>query len=438
MTPVRPLMCFVALLLPLAQAVHADPPERAGAQPPFSYLFGTAHHVLPETHNQESGYFSLNEDHHGRIYVGTAKYGVNAYLVQFDPECGQQRIVIDTHELCDIDAEGMAAQAKIHTRNHVADSGRVYVGSKQGYPEDGQRATDYRGGHLMRYDPQRDEAECLGQVPLLGHGVADVVADEQRNILYAVVHQDATRGALWMRRPIEGDDTDAWRGLYDKPTFYGQTLLDHRGHAHMLSESGELVSYDPEAHTLRVRPMIVEGEPFDAEGRGPPTWVIAPDGHTAYIIYMREPMLYRVDLTTTGDTAVLENLGPAIDVDRATDSRCALSFGPDGNVYLVVRRENTTGFGEGRLHHLARYDPEADVMTDLGVLAVENPGFFDFEAARADDRPDLLHRGFRELPDGTLVPDLNHLAMIVADDGTAYVTILYPFTLLRIENVATP
>ena len=33
------------------------------------------------------------------MYVGTTKYDVNSYLVEFDPKTQEQRIVIDTHKL---------------------------------------------------------------------------------------------------------------------------------------------------------------------------------------------------------------------------------------------------------------------------------------------------------------------------------------------------
>ena len=34
--------------------------------------------------NQESGYFSIVEGHNGRLYIGAAEYGINAYLLEFD------------------------------------------------------------------------------------------------------------------------------------------------------------------------------------------------------------------------------------------------------------------------------------------------------------------------------------------------------------------
>ena len=49
------------------------------------WLWSTAHAIPKETTNEGSGYFSIIEGQNGQLYIGTAKYGVNAYLVEFDP-----------------------------------------------------------------------------------------------------------------------------------------------------------------------------------------------------------------------------------------------------------------------------------------------------------------------------------------------------------------
>ena len=116
------------ILLAIALLFGLQPEQK----PPFPYVRAKAHYILPETTSEESGYFSLCEGHDGKIYVGSAKYGVNSYLVEVDPKSGAQRIVLDTNKVCGLTAKGYAAQAKLHTRNFVAPSGRVYVGSKQG------------------------------------------------------------------------------------------------------------------------------------------------------------------------------------------------------------------------------------------------------------------------------------------------------------------
>jgi hypothetical protein len=77
-------------------------------------------------------------------------------------------------------------------------------------------------------------------------------------------------------------------------------------------------------------------------------------------------------------------------------------------------------------------------MADLGVLAVENPGFYGLpldsggavDPATGKARP--WTHGYHKLPDGTLTPLHCHMALVAARDGTLYATILYPFTLLRI------
>src|SRR5262245_64233616 len=99
------------------------------------WLLGRAYKVPSEYSNQESGYFSIVEGHNGRLYIGTAKYGVDSYLIEFDPESAAMKMVVDVHKVVGSDARGFAAQSKIHTRNNVGAGGKVYFGSKQGYPE---------------------------------------------------------------------------------------------------------------------------------------------------------------------------------------------------------------------------------------------------------------------------------------------------------------
>ena len=46
-------------------------------------------------------------------------------------------MVMDVHKEIGSTAKGMAAQAKIHTRNNVGASGKIYFGTKQGVPGEG-------------------------------------------------------------------------------------------------------------------------------------------------------------------------------------------------------------------------------------------------------------------------------------------------------------
>jgi uncharacterized phosphosugar-binding protein len=388
---------------------------------PFPYVQAKAWHVLPGTHSEQSGYFSLSEAHDGRVHIGTAKYGHNAYLVEFDPRTERQRIVVDAHHDLGLSDTGYAAQAKFHTRNFVGPSGKVYVGTKQGYAtaEDKKKKVQYAGGYVLTYDPRTGTIENLG-MPYEKQGVIDVVADEQRGLLYVVTCEDQH----WMHYDLA---TRKYRELGPMLTPYATTLIDSRGRANVLTKEFQLAQFDPATGKVRTRPVILDGKAWTRGGGGSiPTWQLAADGRTAYLILMNDATLLSIDLASEGETVKATSHGTLIE-GEGPDSRCALTIAPDGRVYAVVRIDNKTGFGSGYLHHLVRFDPKTKESTDLGVLAIENPEFFDFAAGKK------WTHGFHTLPDGTLTPLHHHMALIAGRDGTLYATFLYPFTLLRID-----
>ena len=456
---------FAVVLLLLASAI-ASAQTPASAKPdkaPFSYIWATAYHVLPETHNNESGYFSLVEGIDGRIYIGTAKYGVNAYLVEFDPKSELQRIVIDTHKLCGLPLvpTGYAAQAKIHTKNFVGPSGKVYVGSKQGYPtdEDKSKGTVYPGGYVMTFDPEINKegrkpgkAENLGQpMPLAeaqrkgykeGEGVIDVVADEDRGLLYVVTceHQH------WMVYDMKTKQ-------YTEPTFitmfpYASTLIDDRGRAHTITRSYQLATMDPATKRVSVRDMVFDGGKAFAPSTASddldvpvdqkwiPNWVLSPDRKSAYLIRMNNPEIVQINLASDALKVPVKSLGKILEGPNP-DCRSALALGPDGMLYAVVTVTNEAKFGGGaNLVHLARMDPRSGKAEDLGVIVVKNPKAIEDVKKGPDGKDRQWMHGYAKLKDGTLTPQYSSLGAIVARDGTVYVQILYPYTLLRIDPKA--
>jgi hypothetical protein len=407
--------------LALAAVARAEPP---------AYVAATAHYILPETTSEESGYFSLSESLDGAIHVGTAKYNANALLVEFDPRTGRQRIVLDTHKTCGLTATGYAAQAKLHTRNFVGPSGKVYVGSKQGYAAKGDTQA-YPGGYAMTYDPRADRAVNLG-MPMAGQGVIDIVADEARAKLYVVTCEEQH----WMLGTLAGAP---WRELGPLLTPYAMTLVDSRGVASAITKDFELAQFDPATDRVTTRPIVLNSQPWKrANNSAIPTWQIDPDGRHAWLILMNDPTLLRIDLHSAGAQVTAESRGLLIDGENP-DSRCALTIHPDGKIYALVRVANTTGFGTGMLHHLVRHDPATNRNEDLGVLKVQNPDFFDWSPG-ADGKAKPWTHGFHKLPDGTLTPLHAHMGLIAARDGTLYATVLYPYTLLKIDayKVALP
>jgi hypothetical protein len=453
----RAATCFTAAAAVLVLAglsVPAGEQPKAAARRPDSlkYLWAKAYHIPPETTTEESGYFSLCEGKNGRIYVGCAAYGRNSYLVEFDPATEKLRVVLDTHKLVGLPLEptGYAAQSKIHTRNFVGPSGKIYVGSKQGYPtarekETGKIAT-YRGGYVMTYDPGTLKADNLGMpMPLgdnrlpagakEGEGVIDVAADEARGLIYVITCEHQHWMLLDTRHPEKGY-RDLGPILRDQPN----TLIDRQGRATAITHDYRVARYDPANDKVSVDALQVDGKPF-REVVGPdavhPDWRLAADGRTAYLQLLNDLRLFEVDLGGAAGAAVAaRSLGKRLQ-GKHPDSRGSISIGPDGRVYSAVRIDNETGFGSGYLHHLVRFDPRSRQMADLGVLAVRNLDFFDFKGPQARNPDGSLRprHGFHTLPDGTLTPLHVIMALIVAHDGTLYATTIYPFTLLRVPAV---
>ena len=404
----------------------------AGAQPkaPFPYVPATAYHVLPGTHTDESGYFSLCEGHNGKIYIGTAAYGFNAYLVEFDPKSGKQRIVLDVNKVCGLTTKGptYAAQAKIHTRNYVAPSGKIYVGSKQGYRRaDDRDKADYPGGYVMVYDPATDKAESLG-MPYKGEGVNDVTADETAGLIYIVTCEDHHWMIYDMKLKTYREPDPALR-----LTPYAQTLIDSQGRAVVVTRDFKLARFDPATNKVEVRAFASSGKPVGtaSDTLGPACWARAADGKSAYLIRMSDSTLFRIDLAAQEAAVPVADLGRFIE-GKHYDSRGSLIVGTDGKVYALMRVDNETKFGTGYLHHLVSHDPKSGKMTDHGVLAVKNPDWFDFGPGK-DGKPKPWTHGFHKLPDGTFTPLHVHMALIQTKDGTFYATSIYPFTLLKVE-----
>lgn len=426
----------------------------APGKPPASlkYLWAKAYHLPPETTTEESGYFSLCEGKNGRIYIGSAAYGRNSYLVEFDPATEKTRVVLDTHKLVGLPLTptGYAAQSKIHTRNFVGRSGKIYVGSKQGYPTATEKKTGkiatYRGGYVMTYDPATGKAVNLGMPLSLddkrqpkgakeGEGVIDVVADEARGLIYAITCEHQHWMLLDTRHPEKGY-RDLGPILRDQPN----TLIDKQGRAAAITRDYRVARYDPATAKVTVADLLVDGKPF-SKVVGPdavhPDWRLAADGRTAYLQLLNDLRLFQVDLGgAAGKPVLARSLGNRLQ-GKHPDSRGSISIGPDGRVYSALRIDNETGFGTGYLHHLVRFDPRPNQMADLGVIAVKNPNFFDFKGPQAKNSDGSLRprHGFHTLPDGTLTPLHVIMAMIVAHDGTIYATTIYPFTLLRIPAV---
>ena len=99
----------LVLVVPLGARSEDGPPRRASDR---HWLWSTATAVPEATTSEQSGYFSIVEGKNGRLYVGTAKYGANAFLVEFDPLTRQMKVVVDAQKAIGTTATGFAARPR--------------------------------------------------------------------------------------------------------------------------------------------------------------------------------------------------------------------------------------------------------------------------------------------------------------------------------------
>ncbi len=389
------------------------------------WLMATAYHIPSKYTNQESGYFSIVEGLNNKLYIGTAKYGVNCYLVEFDPVRAMFRMVVDVHQVIHRFLQGFAAQAKIHTRNNVGASGKIYFASKQGYPMKGEDRSEYPGGYVFTYDPKTKKTVHFG-IAKNHHGIISVMPDESHGVAYISTCDD--------RRPVESSHfmildlkKKTYRDLGDMEQSYAFIVLDHLGRAYHPVRGGRIARYHPGDKTLAKLTVTIDGKkpPLAITKDGAIlNWETSPDRKILYAVEMSTNQLFAFDLTAKGKTFPGRSLGQLLPKAKRTDCR-ALCVGKDGTVWMAV---TARGKSPGPVFHLVSYHPGESKPRDLGPVGIANPDFTPFTDADGKKLP--WHHTIRKEKDGTLHP-WQPLGICAARDGTVYVTTLAPFTLLK-------
>ncbi len=399
----------------------------SGALPAEEYLPATAYRIPKETVSEESGYFSIIEGKDRKLYIGTAKYGSNAYLVQFDPCSGLMEIVVDAQKEIGTVATGFAAQAKIHTRNNVGRSGRIYFGTKQGYPQRGESRHSYEGGYPMWFDPSTGRTKVY-PIPIPGHGIISVAPDESRGVAYISTCTDS--------RPADSTNfmvldlaNGKYRDLGDLQHMYAFIVVDFFGRSYHPVRGGAIARYDPESKKLEYLNQVIDGKAPTAksllaeENGHPVNWDISPDRKTLYAVAMSGNQLYRYSLTGSGKALRGTGLGKLLPMAQKTDCR-AMCVGPDGRVWAAVLEK-------GKLLHLVSFKEGDHSPRDHGALFVTNPDYTEFTDGAGKTFP--WHHGMKKQADGKMVPRY-HMGVCEARDGSVFVTTIYPFTLLKVEK----
>lgn len=408
----------------------------SAAEPlPKKWIDATAYVVPKETAPEGEGYFSIIEGHNKRLYIGTHANAVNSWLVEFDPASEKMKVVVDVHQAIGKDRKGFGAQAKIHTRNNTGKlTGKIYFGTKQGYPAKGEKREDYPGGYPMVYDPKTGKTRVY-PIPVPHQGINSITPDESRGVAYISTCADHRPGpgenAIFLILDLK---TGKYRRLMDTEHFYGFIVVDYLGRAYHPILGGDIARYDPRSDKLERLKQTIDGRPPTDETRlalteprpDPINWDISPDGKTLYAQPMRGNSLFAYDLTAKGNTLPGRLLGTLIPNAKSTDCR-AMCVGPKGTAWCAV----TERVGGNNLLHLVRYQPGDKAPVDLGAVAIRNPNFTDFKGKNGKPLP--FHGGFTKLKNGKTVSRYVILGVCETSDGNVNILALHPYSVLQVR-----
>ena len=416
----RSLLITLAVLLSVSNV--------RAAEPMTPWLMATAYKLPSEYTNQESGYFAIIEGHNGKLYIGAAKYGVNGYLLEFDPATGKTVMVMDVMKTIGSTATGFAAQAKIHTRNNVGESGKIYVGSKQGYPEANESRDSYLGGYVLTYDPKTGKNEHFG-IAKAKHGIISVIPDEANGLAYISTCSDD--------RPIDHTNfmvldlkTKKYTDLGDMEHAYAFVVVDDQHRALHPKRGGLFVRYDPKTQKTETLTGQLGGQPLPKEitkDGAIQNWDMSPDKKTLWDVEMSTNQLFSFDLTANTPFLSGKAHGPLLKGAKHTDCR-AMCVAPDGIVWMAVTEQGLPG---GAQLHLVSYSPGAAAPVDHGPVGIANPDFTTFVDAAGKAKP--WHHTMRKEKDGTLTP-WQPLGISTGKDGNVNIVTLAPFTVVRVDR----
>jgi sugar lactone lactonase YvrE len=396
------------------------------------WLSATAFVVPKETATEGEGYFSIIEGLNRRLYIGTHANGINSWLVEFDPATKKMVIVVDAHKAIGKDLRGFGSQAKIHTRNNVGASGRIYFGTKQGYPGKGETREDYPGGYPMVYDPATGKTKVY-PIPVPHEGINSITPDEALGVAYISTCSDGRPGPGENSHLLSLDlKTGKYKNLIDTKHIYGFIVVDHLHRVYHPLLGGNIVRYDPKADRIERLKQTIDGKPPTKESNlanpktgHPINWDISPDGKTLYAQPMSTNGLYVYDLTQKGAELAGRSLGELVPGAKNTDCR-AMCVGPKGTVWAAITVAHPK---VGQLLHLASYRPGEKAPRDHGPVAVTNPDFTEFKGK--DGKPLPFHGGFVKVGDVTTTRYVI-LGVCEGRDGSVNILALHPYSVLRV------
>ena len=218
------------------------------------------------------------------------------------------KIVVDAHKAIGKDLKGFGSQAKIHTRNNVGASGKIYFGTKQGYPgqEREERGLPRRLPDGLRPQDRQDEglphSRCRTRASTASRPT------RSRGVAYISTCSDGRPGPGENSHFLVLDlKTGKYRDLIDTQHVYGFIVVDYLARAYHPMLGGDIVRYDPKTDKLERLKQTIDGKPpttesnlADAGAATRSTGTSRPTARRSTALPMSTNQLYAYDLTADG------------------------------------------------------------------------------------------------------------------------------------------
>ena len=290
------------------------------------------------------------------------------------------KIVVDAHKAIGKDLKGFGAQAKIHTRNNVGASGKIYFGTKQGYPTTRARSARTTPA-ATRWSTTRRPARRRS-TPSRCRTRASTASRPTRRAASPTSRPAPTTGPAPARTRIFL--------ILDLKTGKYRDLIDTQAHLrlHRRRPPGPGLPPDARRRHRPLRPEDRQARAAEADHRRqaadagvapgrrrsghPINWDISPDGKTLYSLPMSTQPAVRLRPDRRRATRCAgKSLGTLVPGAKSTDCR-AMCVGPKGTVWAAVTEPHPK---VGHLLHLVSYRPGDKAPRDHGPVSVSNPDF---------------------------------------------------------------
>jgi outer membrane protein assembly factor BamB len=330
--------------------------------------------------------YSVRTGLDGMIYMGVSNEfqpDVHATLARYNPKDDTIENLTDLASLFPEGRDSMRPpHSKFHTSICIGNDGVVWAATHITAPALGagyhriweiidDPVRSFSGSHVVSFDPATEKMTDHGIV-IPHEGTRFLARDQNTGELHMVSYP---RSHYIVFQPKTGEIRDLGRIAQTQREALGP-VWSKDGCTYTTDDYGYILRYDPKIGDLQRLPVRLPNAPWrrDIEMNRVRRMIAGPDGTKLYGLSWQSVNLFEYD-PTEGEYGTIHDLGVLLGEDRFDGhSRLAqgkaLTFGPDGNIYIFYSHvKKVLGGPEGG--HIACYNMQTGEVTDYGAVQAE-------------------------------------------------------------------